>query len=319
MSVKYNITNHESNTTHRGSLIDGGANGGLSGSDVRVIEQSTFSKTDVTGIEDQVVSDLPLSTVAGYVDTVQGPIIAIFHQYAHYGKGHTIHSTNQLKHFKLLVDDTPRSLGGKQRIITPDGYIISLSNCQGLAHMDMCPPTNHELDQYPHVMFTSDLPWNPTCLDGEAVIDDPSETDAIPVSYIPDDTRVNVYGEILLDDHDATVDHAIITVKANAAKLTNKAPDYNVLRPYFGWTPIDRIKKTLLATTQFARATMQLPFRKHFKTRFPAANVNRLNEIVATDTFFSDTPAADDGINGHGGANMVQIYCGKTSQLTRAF
>jgi hypothetical protein len=36
-----------------------------------------------------------------------------------------------------------------------------------------------------------------------------------------------------------------------------------------------------------------------------AANVNRLNQVVATDTYFSDTPALDDGIMGHGGTKMV--------------
>ena len=59
--------------------------------------------------------------------------------------------------------------------------------------------------------------------------------------------------------------------------------------------------------------------RKHFKTHFPAANVNRLDETVATDTFFADTPAHDDGIMGHGGATMVQLYVGKTSQHTQVF
>ena len=59
--------------------------------------------------------------------------------------------------------------------------------------------------------------------------------------------------------------------------------------------------------------------RKHFKTRFPAANVNRLDETVATDTFFVDTPAHDDGIMGHSGATMLQLYVGKTSQYTRGF
>jgi hypothetical protein len=40
----------------------------------------------------------------------------------------------------------------------------------------------------------------------------------------------------------------------------------------------------------------RFPFRKHYRTRWPAANVDRWNEDVATDTFFSDTPAHDDGI-----------------------
>jgi hypothetical protein len=41
--------------------------------------------------------------------------------------------------------------------------------------------------------------------------------------------------------------------------------------------------------------------RKHYKSRFPAANVSRLNEVVATDTYVSDTPALDVRLLGHGG------------------
>jgi transposase InsO family protein len=57
----------------------------------------------------------------------------------------------------------------------------------------------------------------------------------------------------------------------------------------------------------------------HYKTRFPAANVRRFNDDVATDTFFADTPAIDDGIRGHGGCMMAQIFCGKKTQLTAAY
>ena len=60
-------------------------------------------------------------------------------------------------------------------------------------------------------------------------------------------------------------------------------------------------------------------FCQHLKTQFPAANVNHLNETVATDTFFSDTEAHDDGILGHGGATMVQLYTEKDSHLTEVF
>ena len=63
----------------------------------------------------------------------------------------------------------------------------------------------------------------------------------------------------------------------------------------------------------------RIPMRKHFKTRFPAANISRLNETVATDTFFSDIPAYDDGIMGHGGSTMLQLYCGCTSHLTAVY
>jgi len=83
--------------------------------------------------------------------------------------------------------------------------------------------------------------------------------------------------------------------------------------------PLERIRRTLDATTQVARADQRLPMRKHFKTRFPAANVSRLNDTVATDTFFSDIPAHNDGIIGHGGSTMVQLYTGVTTQFTKVY
>jgi hypothetical protein len=54
---------------------------------------------------------------------------------------------------------------------------------------------------------------------------------------------------------------------------------------------------------------------KHFKSRFPAANISRLNDTVATDTFFSEIAAHDNGIMGHGGTTMFQLYCGCKSLL----
>ena len=73
------------------------------------------------------------------------------------------------------------------------------------------------------------------------------------------------------------------------------------------------------ATTQHYRATVHHPFRKHFKSRFPAANVRRLPEWFSTDTIFSDVPAHDDGITGHGGATMLQLYAGITSHYLAGF
>ena len=57
----------------------------------------------------------------------------------------------------------------------------------------------------------------------------------------------------------------------------------------------------------------------HYKTRFPAANVPHWNEDMATDTFFSDITAHDDGIPGHGGCTMAQIYTGITSHFTKVY
>ena len=59
--------------------------------------------------------------------------------------------------------------------------------------------------------------------------------------------------------------------------------------------------------------------RKHFRSRFPAANVHHLNEWYSTDTFIADVPAFDDGILGHGRCQMMQIYGGLDSEFLTGF
>ena len=332
--VHYSLQKHVSSSS--GSLIDGGANGGMSGSDVRVLAQG-FGVADVSGIADKSVTNLPLSTVAGLIETHKGPIIGIFHQYAHYGQGKTVHSVNQLKHFGLTIDDTPKGLGlGQQCIKTPDGYIIPLSIRNGLPFMDMSPPTDTEIDGYPHVFFTSDLPWDPTILDNEFNASEIEllEDDDLSPSY--HHNSLNDYGELIkyqLDNHntvthssniDACIYHVHYTslhqrFVMNRHIVQPKQHDFNRLKPHFGFVPVGRIQHTIANTSQFARMDTRLPLRKHFKSRFPAANISRLNDTVATDTFFSDVPAHDDGIMGHGGTTMLQLYCGCKSLLTAGY
>ena len=103
--VTYSVHQHTRQVS--GALIDGGANGGLSGSDVRVLSES-LNYADVTGIGENSLANLPLCTVGAVIETHKGPIIGIFNQYANYGKGQTIHSVNQLRSFGIIVDDTPR-------------------------------------------------------------------------------------------------------------------------------------------------------------------------------------------------------------------
>jgi hypothetical protein len=96
------------------------------------------------------------------------------------------------------------------------------------------------------------------------------------------------------------------------------------LRPNFGWSSTKRIMRTLAVTTQLHRASSRLPLQKPLKTCFPAANVNRLDETVAMDTFamdtfFANTSAHDDDIVEHGGTTMPQLCVGKTSQRAEGF
>ena len=54
------------------------------------------------------------------------------------------------------VDDRSKVVGGAQRIETPDGYVFPLSIESGLVYMHSIQvPTDDDLQQYPHVFFTS--------------------------------------------------------------------------------------------------------------------------------------------------------------------
>jgi hypothetical protein len=191
--------------------------------------------------------------------------------------------------------------------------------------MDMIKPTDLDMSIYPHVMFTSDDDWDPPMLHDEY---SPSDLDGYLLPLHLPDARDHQYGEILNWQseyyHDSTEDSGfyeyvntwLYEVK-HGSMVHTKEHDFECLCPNFGWTTIDHIKKTLENTTQFNRALDRYPMRKHYKMHFPATNVNRLNETVATDTIFSDVPAHDDGIWGHGGATMIQFYSGVKSPLTQ--
>jgi hypothetical protein len=141
---------HQNIQSPRGSCIDGAVNGGLNGSDAVVLSE-TLLTADVIGIVDNTLQQIPLCAVEGLIQNQHGPIIGALHQYAHQGTGMTIRAVSQLQHFAIIVDDTPRLLGGKQCLENLDGYIIPLSICSGIPHMDMSPPTQEELVTYPYV------------------------------------------------------------------------------------------------------------------------------------------------------------------------
>ena len=65
-------------------------------------------------------------------------------------------------------------------------------------------------------------------------------------------------------------------------------------------------------TAAYKKASQE-QLRKHLKSRFPAFNIPRRSEEVATDTIFSDTPAIDSGVT------MAQIFVGKRTLVTDVY
>jgi hypothetical protein len=78
-------------------------------------------------------------------------------------------------------------------------------------------------------------------------------------------------------------------IKALPAKI-----DYEKLSPYFAFHPLDVIQHTLRQTTQLAKSTIHYPMRRHLKSRFQKLMHKRLNEVIATDTYFANKKSSED-------------------------
>ena len=142
----YHVSKHSS--SHYGSLIDRGANGGLAGSDVRILER-TGRTVSVTGIDNHELPGLDIVTCVALLHTKHGKVVLIMHEYAYYGRGNTIHSPGQIEWFQNTCDDKSFHVGGKQVINFLDGYSTPLQCRTGLMYMSLLgKPTDADLNTY---------------------------------------------------------------------------------------------------------------------------------------------------------------------------
>ena len=316
-ACKHYIFQHANHTNNQ--LVDRGANGGLAGSDMRVIYK-THRKINISGIDNHEVNGLDVVTAATLLNTSLGKVIGIFNEYAHLGKGSSIHSSGQLEWFKTHVDEKSIKVGGTQLITTLDGYSLPLLIKDGLAYAtSLGRPTDHDMDSYPHVFFTSPDEWDPSVLDH-----DPPPLDGLDPSQMLDqpfgDPMFDAYGDfneriianlnILLD----APPEDCRSYTANLHQSSSQEPDWNALRPFFAWTSPSSIQDTFNVTTRHGIAPHTQDYiKKHFKSRNPVFNIPRRSEAVATDTIFSDTPAVDDG------STMAQFFCGRDALVCDAY
>ena len=93
-----------------GLLLIREANGGLAGSDVRILER-TGRTVSVTGIDNHELPGLDIVTGAALLHTNHGKVVLIMHEYAYYGRGNTIHSPGQIEWFQ---NDTIPTRNGRE-------------------------------------------------------------------------------------------------------------------------------------------------------------------------------------------------------------
>jgi hypothetical protein len=271
-TYQVNASKHRKDT----DLIDRGANGGIADGNLRVIE-TTGRTVNVEGIDNHQLIDIPIVTAGRVTQSNKGPVIAIFHQYAYTGRGKSIHSSAQLEWFKNIVDDKAKINGGMQRIITLDGYIFPLSVRGGVPYIPMRTFTDKEFATLPHVIMTSDEEWDPTILDSEAEADTEEWFDAVTVE-IPEEAvfdrrfddvgdyrhrHVVQYSYVHSHDQEEIFHYAQLLLEANERITIPNETDYKSAQPMLGWQPLDVIKKTFEATTQFVKSLCRMYYEKH--------------------------------------------------------
>ena len=300
-----------------GSLVDRGANGGLAGSDVRVLSKSSM-KCTVTGIDQHQINGLDIVQCAALVNSNHGYINLIMNEYAYYGKGHTIHSSGKIEWNKNQVDDKSVKVDGSQCITTLDGYSFPLQCTGGLMYLSILgKPTDEELVKYPSVHLTSIHEWDPSVLDynhpegDEEPIwaCDPQHTDLLDPNFDAQGlyTRRGIHTLSSLADVLQTSPQATNSLnQAYQHQIKSAPPDFDKYRPYFGWVSADTIRDTFKHTTQWGVSIRTFPM----KSRNPVLNVPRRHETVATDTVYSDTPALDSGVK------KAQLFVGKESLVS---
>ena len=243
------------------------------------------------------------------------------HQMAHTGKGKTIMSSGQMEMFQQTICEKSRKVGGHQCIVTKDGYVIPINIRSGLPYVTMRPYTDRELDRLPQVHLTSDLDWDPKSLDDEMEDDElwfDSMKDLPTLSADPlfdefsDYQHTHDVLEAIMAD--SVIENSVITdlpmaFKVYERQVRARPVNFEALRPKFGWLPASTIEKTWDSTTQFYCTPMSSHMKKTYEAPFPALNVHRQNEDLATDYLCADTPAIDEGSIG------VQFFVGTTSMV----
>jgi hypothetical protein len=111
------------------------------------------------------------------------------HGSSRWAKCGTIHSSsgNDVNDRSIKIE------GGRQRLTTPDGYIIPIDVRRGLPYITMRPFTDKEFEELPHVVWTREDDWDPTSLDS-VISDDPNWYNAEPSPPLPD-PMYDEYGE----------------------------------------------------------------------------------------------------------------------------
>ena len=281
----FEIENHVPIKTN--PIVDAGADHTMLSKSICICLADTGRKIQVGGpMNSWTKRDLRLIEAATAYEHPSGQTFIIKVQAIENTEGTSLLSSSQLRAMGCEVEDVAKCHGGQSRIVSNCGVHFLLKYRQGLIVLEnIRMPSHDELENCPIIDWCV-APWDPS---EEYDISD--NEDAMP----------SLTADVELDP----------AISLNARSRVQE-PDWSWLQKCFLNKPMKVIKNTVRATTQFATNIVSYPLKRHFKSRFPALNVRRINEPVATDTFFSTIPAI-------GGATCAQIFVGLISKYTRVY
>jgi len=315
-------------------LFDRGANGVICGDDVRCISMSDRT-LNVTGIDNHEMRNLQIGTFGGVIPTQAGDVIAIFNQCAYHPAGRSIISCLQVEDNGVHVDDRSISMRGTQCATTEEGYIIPFDCVEGLMYVTIRPFTDQEANTLPTVFLTRDMPWDPSRHDRilstnaqwMSLQEQVSTSTHDGFNQVGEHIGIEAYTAIRVQA--ANVRPSILSQARRNAVFANdlndvsesnvydiniNPPDYEAERIYFLNVPQDVVRRTRNATTNFYQSVgANGTIRNSYRSRFPAANIERRNEPVATDTVYTDTPAYN------GGQTCAQVFVGRRSRYIQIY
>ena len=170
-------------------------------------------------------------------------------EYVYYGKGHTIHSSDQIEWNKNQVDDRSIKVGGSQCNTTLDGYCFPLKCTGGLMYLSiMGEPTDEELPEYPSKHLTSINECDPSVLDyshpkgdGKPLwACDPQHLDLLDPNFdahgLYTKRTINTLSSLtcVQQPYSIAISSSISPIQACKHKIKPEIPEFDKYRPYFG-------------------------------------------------------------------------------------
>jgi hypothetical protein len=323
------------------SILDGCADTCVLGKGWEILSIHSSRRANVVGFDHEtaIKRNLPIVSAITALDLPNGQSVLLLGHEGIYNKtsSHSLLSEFQLREFGIVIDSICHRHGAAQQMIIKDSndsaiptIPLDLAGC--MVHFKHRLPTVKDVSSLKQYCLThGETPWNPSSLSDQMAdkfyqqvidtesyntcLDPTARSQTFSFNDLSDSQIVDIPGQpAYLVFHADTVQKTNIdnSILVNAAPHYSTAlpskTDYERLSPYFAFRPHDVIQHTLRQTTQLANSTVHYPMRRHLKSRFQMLRHKRLNEVIATDTYFSSTKSLE-------GFYCAQVFFGMTSKM----